>query len=316
MSIIGLIARRILQAIPTLLIVGTIVFLTMRVIPGDPAIAVLGEHASEEQLDAFRTANGLNEPVIAQYFTWLAGLIRGDLGVSYVRGEAVSTLVASQLSPTLLNASLALTITLVIGIPVGIYSATRAGSVVDKVTVGAAAVIGTIPSFLVALILVAVFAVTLRVLPSGGYAQPGSDSATAFTFMILPALALGITQVGYIVRMVRSSVLDEVTLSYVDAQRARGYRSGRAVGRAFRNALVPLLTVFGQTFGLMIVGSVIIETVFTIPGLGQLVINAVSRADFSLLAGVVIFMAVLVITINLIVDVVSSLLDPRVRSGQ
>lgn len=315
MTIFRILAQRTLQALPTLLIVGTIVFLTMRVIPGDPAMAVLGDTASKEQLESFRVAHGLDQPALVQYFSWFLGILRGDFGTSYFLGEPVLDLILQHMEPTIANALLALAIVWIVGIPIGIYSATRAGTFPDKLVVGTAAASGTIPSFLTGLLLIALFAVTLRVLPSSGYVPLSSGVDLALPHMILPATALALTQLGYMVRMVRSSVLEELSQSYIMAQRSRGYGAIRVVTRAFRNAAIPLLTVSGQALGLMIAGAVIVETVFTVPGLGQLTINAISRGDFALLSGVVMFIAMLVIIINLVVDITYSLLDPRVRSA-
>lgn len=307
---------RILQAIPTLFVVGTVVFITMRIIPGDPARVVLGENATDEQLSEYRAANGLDRPLLLQYVQWLIDMLSGNFGRSYVLDEPVSKLIAAQAFPTIANALLALAIVLVLGIPIGVYSATKVGSFRDKFVSGAAALSGTIPSFVMSLLLIAVFAVALKALPSGGFAATGAGFAETVSHMILPATALALTQLGYMVRMVRSSVIDELSQSYVLAQRARGYGVMKSVRRALRNAAVPLLTVSGQSLGLMVAGSVIIETVFTISGLGQLTINAISRSDFALLAGVVMFISVIVISINLVVDIACSILDPRLRRAQ
>lgn len=305
---------RLAQAIPVLWVVATIVFVVTRIAPGDPAQVMLGDNASTEQVAALRASMGLDRPLVDQYFTWLGGALRGDLGSSFFLGETVVAAVAGHIGPTLTIALLAELAAVVIAVPIGITAATRPDGALDRVLVGALVGLGSVPSFLVGMVLLLVFGVILRVVPTAGYVPLSEGLSEAAPYLMLPALALMTTQVAVLARMTRSAMIEVLGTTYMRAGRARGVVRPRLVFKhALRNAALPLLTVVGQSFGNLIAGAIVVETLFNIPGIGQLTLNAISRRDFAVIQGVVLFSAAVYILINLVVDLLYGVVDPRVR---
>lgn len=306
--------KRLLSAVPVLFIVSIVIFLIIHITPGNPAAVILGQEATKEQIVELEESLGLNLPLYEQYLSWVSGVIRGDFGNSIFMKEPVTKSIASHLPPTLSLAIFAQLIALLIAIPLGTIAASRRGSFIDTFMMIVALLGMSIPSFLLALFLILFFGVKLGWLPVAGYKDLGYGFITHLRYLVLPAIALGSIQAALIARMTRSSMLEVLNLNYIKSARAKGVKRFALIYKhAFRNALLPILTVVGQTFGTLITGAVVTETIFNIPGLGQLIINSVERRDFAVIQGVVLFITVLFVFLNLIIDILYGVIDPRVR---
>lgn len=311
---IRLIVNRVLIAIPVLFVVAVTVFTIMHITPGDPAAIMLGPEATPEEVEALRRALGLDRPILEQFASWISGVVVGDLGDSIFLKQPVTEAIASHIGPTIEIAVLAQLITVVVAIPLGILAARRQGRVSDQVVMGAAMIGTSVPAFLLGLLLVLLLAVTFRILPAGGYVSFTEDPAQALRFLILPAVSLATAQTALLARMTRSSMIEILGQNFIRTARAKGASAMRVtVGHGLRNAAIPLLTVIAQSLGLLIGGSVVIETVFNVPGLGQLIINAITRRDYVVIQGVVLVTALIYVAINLLVDILYAVLDPRIR---
>lgn len=306
--------KRILSAIPVLLIVSIVIFLIIHITPGNPASVILGEEATPEQIAELEESLGLNLPIHQQYFNWIVGVFQGDLGTSFFMREPVTTSIADRIVPTFSLAVFAQIIALVIAIPIGVLAANKRGSMTDTTMMIFALLGMSIPSFLLALLLVLLFGVQLGWLPVAGYRALTDGLMEHLKYLILPAISLGMIQAALIARMTRSSMLEVLNMNYIKSARAKGVKNFKLIVKhAFRNALLPILTVVGQTFGSLITGAVVVETVFNIPGIGQLIINSVERRDFAVIQGVILFITFLYIVLNLIIDILYGIIDPRVR---
>lgn len=306
--------KRLLALVPVLGVVAVVVFLLIHLTPGDPAAVMLGPEASAAQVDALRAQLGLNDPLYVQFFRWLGGVLQGDLGESLFIRQPVTTVLADALGPTMSLAIMAELLALVVAVPAGIVAARRRGTAVDRAFMGGALLGISVPSFLSGLLLVLVFAVGLGWFPVAGFRPLEDGLGRHLTYLVLPAIALGGLQAALIARTIRSSMLDVLGENYMKTAKAKGLSERvRIYKHALRNAALPVLTVIGQTFGTLIAGAAVIETVFNIPGIGQLVVNSVQRRDFVVIQGVVLLIAVSYVLINLVVDVLYSALDPRLR---
>lgn len=311
---IRFIGNRLLSAIPVFLIVSAVVFLLIHLTPGDPAAVMLGPEASPADVAALRESLGLNAPLWNQYFSWISGIFRGDLGDSIFLNRSVGDAIFAQIRPTLYLAIVAELIAVIIAVPAGIIAARRQGRFSDLAVVSAAVLGTSLPSFLLGLLLILLFAVNLGVLPSAGYTAPTTDFAMFLKQIILPAVALAAMQAALIARMTRTTMIDVLHQNYITVARAKGLGERViTIKHALRNSALPILTVIAQSFGLLISGAIVIETVFNIPGLGQLIINGITRRDYPVIQGVVLVAAGIYVAINLIVDILYGLLDPRVR---
>jgi len=308
------IVKRILSAIPVLLVVSIVIFLIIHITPGNPASVILGEEATPAQIAELEESLGLNLPIYQQYFSWVGGVFQGDLGTSYFMRVPVTDAIATQIVPTISLAIFAQIIALFIAIPIGVLAANKRGSFTDSSMMVFALLGMSIPSFLLALLLVLLFGVQLGWLPVAGFRPLSEGLLMHIQYLILPAISLGAIQAALIARMTRSSMLEVLNMNYIKSARAKGVKNVSLILKhAFRNALLPILTVVGQTFGTLITGAVVVETVFNIPGIGQLVINSIERRDFAVIQGVVLFITVLYIFLNLIIDILYGMIDPRVR---
>ena len=306
--------KRLLALVPVLGVVAVVVFLLIHLTPGDPAAVMLGPEASAAQVDALRTQLGLNDPLYVQFFRWLGGVLQGDLGDSLFIRQPVTTVLADALGPTVSLAIMAELLALVVAVPAGIVAARRRGTAVDRAFMGGALLGISVQSFLSGLLLVLVFAVGLGWFPVAGFRPLEDGLGRHLTYLVLPAIALGGLQAALIARTIRSSMLDVLSENYMKTAKAKGLSERvRIYKHALRNAALPVLTVIGQTFGTLIAGAAVVETVFNIPGIGQLVVNSVQRRDFVVIQGVVLLIAVSYVLINLVVDVLYSALDPRLR---
>jgi len=312
---LGYIVRRALLAVPTLLIVTILVFLLVRAIPGDPAQVLLGEGAPPAALAAMRTQLGLDQPLIAQYWLWLRQAVSGDLGHSIVTGEAVVPLILSRFQLTATIVLTAVLLATVIATTGGLIAAWRRNGHIDLAISSTASLILAVPSFWLGLILLLVFGVQLRWLPVVGYVPLSEGWSAALAFLILPIATLTISESGVLTRMMRSSAVDVLRLDYVTHARAKGL-SERAVltQHVFPNAFAPTLTLVGLTLGHLLGGIAVVETVFTLPGLGRLMVDAILARDYPVVQGCLLFTALIYVGVNLAVDLLYPLFDPRVAA--
>ena len=308
--------KRVLALVPVLGVVAVVVFLLIHLTPGDPAAVILGPEASAADVQALRAQLGLNDPLHVQFLRWLGGVLQGDLGDSLFIRQPVTEVLADAMGPTLSLAILAELLAVVVAVPAGIVAARRRGTAVDRAFMGGALLGISVPSFLSGLFLALVFAVGLGWFPVAGFRPLEDGLGRHLTYLVLPAIALGGLQAALIARTTRSAMLDVLTENYMKTAKAKGLSEQvRIYKHALRNAALPVLTVIGQTFGTLIAGAAVVETVFNIPGIGQLVVNSVERRDFVVIQGVVLLIAVSYVLINLVVDVLYSILDPRIRVG-
>ncbi len=306
--------RRILAVIPVMAVVVTVVFLLIHLIPGDPVGVMLGPDATPAQIAATRAALGLDRPVYEQLLKFYGRVLRGDLGYSYFLDRPVTTALMERAEPTLVLTFSALLVAVVIGVPSGAVAAARVGSVWDRVLMLTALLGVCIPGFWLSLNFIYLFAVRLGWLPAAGYASLFSDPVAAMRYMVLPAVSLGFNQSALIARMSRACMLEALHQDYVRTARAKGLSQWAvAYVHAFRNALVPVVTVIGITMAILIGGAVVTEIVFNIPGLGRLIISAILRRDYPVVQGVVLVTAAAYVLINLAVDVLYAFIDPRIR---
>jgi peptide/nickel transport system permease protein len=305
---------RLLALVPVLLVVATVVFLIARFTPGDPVRVLLGEDARPEQVEALRRHLGLDAPLPVQFGLWLARMLQGDLGRSLFNRLPVSQTIAQHVGPTVMLSSMAMIVALCIGLPSGIVSAVYRNSWLDQASLALVMLGAAVPSFWLGLSLIVVFAVNMGWLPSSGFRSPAEGLWASVRYLILPAIALGLPNSALIIRFVRGSLLDVIAADYVRTARAKGLAERAVIFRhALRNALVPILTVVGLTFAALMGGAVVTETVFSIPGIGQLVVSSVLRRDYPTIQGVTLIVAASYVLINLVVDVLYFVVDPRVK---
>lgn len=306
--------KRLLSVLPVLFIVSLLVFMIIHLTPGDPASVMLGDEATPEEVAALRDQLGLNLPLYQQYFQWIGNALKGNLGYSYFMQQSVAEAIFARLGPTLSLAIMAQLIAVVLAIPIGIISARKRGTATDQSLMSLSLLGLSIPNFLLSLFLVLIFTVSLKWLPVAGY-RPLSDGLwTHFRYLIIPATALGTITAALIARMTRSSMLEVLNANYIKTARSKGVKERGVIYRhALRNAFLPVLTVIGQTFAGLVAGAAVLETIFNIPGVGQLIVNSVQRRDYSVIQGAVLFITVAFVFINLLVDLLYSIIDPRVR---
>lgn len=308
------VVRRIAGMIPTLVIVAMISFLLIHLVPGDPAIAMLGGDATPEQLSALRRDMGLDRPLFYQFVAWFSRVLHGNLGQSYYLGRPVAQAIAERLPATFSLAVLALAFAVAIGVPSGIAAAVNHNSMLDQLVMGVALLGVSLPGFWVGLSLILMFSVKLGLLPTGGYVPFSENPVDCLVHMIMPAVSLGFLQAGLIARMARSSMLEVIGQDYVRTAKAKGLMPRSVVMKhALRNAAVPIVTVVGNSFSVLLGGAAVVETVFTYPGLGRLVVLAVQRRDYPLVQGAILFLAATCVLVNLLVDLCYCFIDPRIR---
>ena len=292
---------------------GTITIL--EILPGDPARLMLGMNATEDAVQALREQMGLNQPLLWRYLDWVGGLLTLDLGRSYTYSVPVIDLVAERIVVSLPLALIALLLSTAIAIPVGIFSASRRGTAADTLTMGAAQFGVAVPNFWFALLLIYVFAVWLRLVPAGGFPGWSAGIWACLRALILPAVALALPQAAILARVTRSSLLEVLGEDYIRTARAKGIpRRSVLWNHALRNALIPVLTILGLQFAFLLAGTIIIENVFYLPGLGRLVFQAITQRDLIVVESVVMLLVVAVIAVNLLVDFSYALVDPRLRA--
>jgi len=298
----------------TLLFVSALVFVVVRVLPGDPAILMLGIDASPDTVARLRASMGLDRPLPVQYVEWIGGALRGDLGRSIQYDVPVAGLILSRLSVTLPLTLMAAALMVFAAIPLGVYAATRHRRLGDYLTMTLSQVGIAVPAFWAGLLLVLLFSVRLGWFASGGFDGWGQGVGGALKSLLLPAVALGLFQFAVLARTTRSAVLEVLREEYVKTARAKGVSERLVLFRhALRNAMIPVLTVAGVQLGQLMAGSIILESVFYLPGLGRLALGAITARDLPVVQGVVLFVASVIVFINAAVDVLYGLLDPRIR---
>lgn len=298
----------------TLFISSVVVFAVLELIPGDPALLILGINANDDTLAALREQMGLNQPIIVRYTSWMLGMLVGDFGQSYTYSVPVIELIAERAVVSLPLAVIALFLSTAIAIPVGIFAAARRGSAADTVSMGTAQIGVAIPNFWFALLLVYVFAVGLRLVPAGGFPGWSSGLWPGFKALILPAVALALPQAAILARVTRSALIEVLSEDYIRTARAKGLPRNRVLWRhALRNAMIPVLTILGLQFAFLVAGTIIIENVFYLPGLGRLVFQSITQRDLIVVEGVVMLLVATVIVVNLLVDLSYAFVDPRLR---
>ena len=309
-------AARALAIVPTVVMTATIVFVLLRVIPGDPAVLMLGLEAPPQELQQLRHALGQDRPLWEQYAAWLGGLARGRLGESIRYHASVASLIAERLPVTLALAAAAMVVTVVVAIPLGLLAAVRAWSPLDLGLLAATQVGLAVPNFWVGILLLLAFSVTLGWLPLQGYAPIRAGVGTWAAHLVLPAVTLGVARAAQLMRFVRGSVLEELGHDYVRTARSKGLGERTVLlGHVLRNALIPVLTIAGLQFGFLLGGAIIVEQVFGLPGMGRLVLQGIFARDLPIVQGAVVVLAVLVSVLNLLVDLLYGVVDPRVSPG-
>lgn len=309
------IGRRVFAAVPLVLIVATLVFVLARIVPGDPVALLLGDQASTEDIARTRAQLGLDRPLPVQYAQWLSrAVLHLDMGQSFYLKRPVVQAIVQRIEPTFLLAALGAALAIAIGMSLGILAAVHRNTVVDGAVMMMALAGLSVPSFLFGLILILVFAVHFHVFPSSGYV-PVQDGWTAtLRYLALPAVTIGVGGAGIIARITRSSMLDVLRAPYMQTARSKGLPGrGVVLKHALRNALIPTMTVISLTIASLVAGTLVVETVFAIPGSGRLVVQSVARRDYPVIQGAVMFVALLYVLVNLIMDVLYAYLDPRVR---
>ncbi|MGG5891042.1 ABC transporter permease [Falsiroseomonas sp. HC035] len=307
---------RILAALPVLLLVSALSFAIVWIVPGDVASEMAGPTASAEELERLRERLGLTRPWHEQLIGWYAALARGDLGESILLRQGVAQAIVERLPVTLGLTFLALAIALVIGTALGVLAAVRVGKTADRAAMGAALIGFSVPDFWLGLVFVYVFAVQLAWLPTGGYVAFGENPLGWARSMVLPAATLALSQIGLFARMTRAAMLEVLRQDYVRTARAKGMPGWVVVVRhALRNALIPVVTVAGIACGVLLGGAVVIESVFSLPGVGRLIVGAIQRRDYPVIQGGLLLTATIFVVVNLLVDLLYAWLDPRIRHG-
>lgn len=311
------IGKRILSLIPVMFVVSVVVFLVTYLIPGGPATALLGLEASSDQIAALNAELGFDRPFLVQYADWFMNVLHGDWGRSYFLQQSVLEAIAEYFGPTISLAILAQIIALILSVPLGIIAAYKRGTAVD-VTAVTASLLGTaIPGFLLSMFLMLFFGVYHHWFPVSGYVGLDQGLLEHLRYLFVPALSLGIVQVAYITRMTRSSLLEVLYKNFIRTARAKGLKEKKVIlTYALKNAAPAILTAVGQSFGSLVTGTIVTETLFNIPGIGMLTMGAINRRDIFLIQGVVLFVTLVYVLVNLVVDILYGFVDPRLQPGR
>jgi peptide/nickel transport system permease protein len=309
----GYALKRLFWAVPVLLLVSFIVFGLVRLVPGGPAVVMLGADASTEQLAAVRAELGLNRPVYVQYVDYLTDVLRGDFGRSYVDNRRVTAAIASRLPTTLFVTLAGFVVSLAVAVPAGTLSAVNRGTAWDGVGLTFGLLGVSIPNFWLGIVLLLAVGVPVDFIPVAGYVSPLEAPLEGLRYLLLPGLTLGTAMAAVVTRMLRSELLEELQRDYLDAIRMKGVSEARTLRHAMKNAFIPVVTVIGMQFGYLLGGSIIIEVVFSIPGMGRLLVNAITSRDYIMLQGIVLVYTTFFVVVNLVVDLTYFQLNPRLR---
>jgi peptide/nickel transport system permease protein len=307
--------RRLAWTLPTLLLVGLLVFVLMRLVPGDPALLILGDSATPEQLAAMRAEYGLDRPIPMQFVLWLAQVGTGDLGKSITSGEAVLPLLLDRFQVSAAIVLVAVALAVLVAVPAGLYAAWKQNSITDTVVVALATFFLSIPSFWLGLLLLLFFGMKLGLVPVVGYVPFAEDWRAALTYLVLPTATLMLIELGVLTRMARASAVETLRLEYVTHARAKGLAERRVLLRhVLPNAFAPTWTLVGLVLGNLLGGIAVLETVFTLPGLGRLLVDGIFARDYPVVQGCLLFTACIYVVVNLVVDLCYPLFDPRVSA--
>jgi len=311
---LGYLIRRILAAIPVMGVVALFVFLLLRLTPGDPAAILAGDNATPEQLDRIRTSLGLNEPLYTQFITWIGKLLHGDFGVSLISNVPVITMIGNRIEPSISIALSTIILTVIVAVPLGVVAAWKHGTWIDRFVMALSVIGFSVPVFVIGYVLIQVFAIDLRWLPVQGYRSFARGFGPFFERIALPTLALSFIYIALIARMTRAAMLDVLDEDYIRTARAKGIAEhGVLLRHALRNAAVPVITVIGTGFALLISGVVVTETVFNLPGIGRLTVDAVLARDYPVIQAMILLTSGIYVGVNLLIDLSYTLLDPRIR---
>lgn len=310
------VVRRLAWTLPTLLLVGLLVFVLMRLVPGDPALLILGDSATPEQLAALRADYGLDKPLPLQFLYWLGEVVQGDLGRSITSGEPVLPLLLQRFQVSAAIVLVAVALAVILALPAGLYAAWKQNSIVDTMVVAAATFFLSIPSFWLGLLLLLFVGLKLGLVPVVGYVPFAEDWRAALTFLILPTVTLTLIELGVLTRMARASAVEVLRLEYVTHARAKGLSERRVMLRhVLPNAFAPTWTLVGLVLGNLLGGIAVLETVFTLPGLGRLLVDAIFARDYPVVQGCMLLTAAIYVVVNLVVDLCYPLFDPRVSAA-
>ncbi len=308
-------ARRLLALVLTLVVASLVVFAVLQIVPGDPAQVMLGVNAQPATLAALRHQLGLDQPLAMRYLHWVGGLLHGDLGVSYTYSKPVSALIAQRAAISVPLALFAMALSTALAIPLGVIAAARRNRSTDLAVMGFTQLGVAVPNFWFAILLILLFAVKLGWLPAGGFAGWDAGILAGLKSLLLPAVALALPQAAILARVTRSAVLETLAEDYIRTARAKGLSRTQALWRhALRNALIPVVTIMGLQFSFLLAGTIIIEQVFYLPGLGRLVFQAIAQRDLIVVQDLVMLLAASVIIVNFLVDLLYAVLDPRLRN--
>ena len=311
---IGFALHRLVSLLASLIVASLVVFAAVEIVPGDPARFMLGINAQPDTVAALRAELGLDRSLVERYFSWVGGLFTGDLGVSYTYRSPVSEIVAERLQVSLPLAVYALVLTVVIAFPIGMLAAGSRGGAVDTLFTGATQLGIAVPNFWFALLLILLFSVNLGWFSAGGFPGWEAGLLPGLQALTLPAIALALPQASILARVLRSSLIDTLSDDYIRTARAKGLSAGQALRRhALRNAMIPVFTIIGLQFSFLIAGAVIIENVFFLPGLGRLVLQAITQRDLIVVESVVMLLVLAVILVNFVVELAYAWIDPRLR---
>lgn len=314
MNLLKYIGKRVLSLIPVLFVVSVVIFFIIHLTPGDPARAILGDQATEQEIEELRDSMGLNDPLPVQYFHWINKAIHGNLGKSAFSDDTVVSMIRDHLWPTLNITAFALLIAVAVGVPLGVWAARKHGQVADNSIMVFSLAGISMPSFLIGLLLMLFLGVKLKVLPVAGYKTMAQGLGMHLKYLVLPSISLGMMEAALITRMTRASMLEILNSDYIKMAKAKGVKGFSIVFKhAFRNVLITLTTVVGQTVIALISGAAVVETIFNVPGIGQLIVTSVQRRDYAVIQGITLLIALFNVVINLIVDLLYGIIDPRVR---
>lgn len=308
------IVRRLIATVPVMAIVATIVFALLRLTPGDPASVIAGDHASAEQLAGIRQRLGLDDPLPVQLLLWFAQLLKGDLGHSIISDVPVAALIADRLGPSLALGAGTILFSIVVAVPLGVVAAWRRGTPIDRAVMAFSVLGFSVPVFVKGYVFILLFAITLAWVPVQGYAPPAKGLWPFVERLILPTIVLSLGYIALIARIARTSVLEVLNEDFIRTARAKGITERTVLARhALRNAAVPIVTIIGVGVGMLLSGVVVTESVFNLPGLGRLVVESVLARDYPVVQGLILLFAFIYIVINLIVDILYTIIDPRIR---
>jgi len=308
------ILRRVASTVPVMLIVAVVIFAMLRLTPGDPAVVIAGDQATAEQIARIRASLGLDLPIHVQFITWISQILRGDLGTSIFTNMPVSTLIGQRLEPTLMLTLTTVVFSVSVAVPLGVWAAWRAGSWTDRLIMMFSVLGFSFPVFVLGYLLIYQFGLTLKWLPTQGYKSPFTDPVGFARTIVMPTITLGMIYIALVTRITRASVLEVLGEDYIRTARAKGQIERIVLFRhALKNAAVPIATIIGIGIALLIGGAVVTETVFNIPGLGRLVVDAILRRDYPIIQGLILVFSFTYIIINMLIDIAYTMLDPRIR---